>query len=412
MPRAGRTSGSITAEASPPSASPQNFCRDLFRVCGCRAALTRDAQRAAFLIGVFGEDAVTDALAGEDADALRGEDGALRWEGYLHKLLPDGRLLIAGNGRRGAIFGVYDLSRRFGVSPWYFFADVPVRTREEIALPAHYKKADWPCVQYRGIFLNDEEELEAWAKLHTDDGTIGPKTYRLVFELILRLKGNYIWPAMHVNAFNADPENGRLAEEMGIVVGTSHCDMLLRSNQHEFDPWVRKKGYEGLLYDYSMEENRPRLQEYWRESVEQNAGYEVCYTVGMRGIHDTGFCTRAIDGDPALSEEEKVRARVGAAVRQGRVLHLQLAVPVGLAAADGARHPRGGARLYALRRQIGIADRPHLSHPREGTDFLKIENKKDRAPLRLTRVGGSGTHLPYWQDHYTMKCAEKSNGLQ
>lgn len=165
-------------------------------------------------------------------------------------------------------------------------------------------------MQYRGIFLNDEEELDAWAKLHTADGAIGPATYCRIFELILRLKGNYIWPAMHVNAFNADPENGRLADEMGVVVGTSHCDMLLRSNQHEFDPWVEKKGYHELLYDYSLPGQRSRLREYWRESVEQNASYEVSFTLGMRGIHDSGFRTRAIDEDASLSEEEKRTARV------------------------------------------------------------------------------------------------------
>lgn len=237
----------------------ENFCRDLERVCGCSAFLTQELQNARILIGMIGEDAAIDALAGETLSLLKDEHGKPRWESYLQKLLPDGRLLILGNGRRGAIYGIYDLSRKFGVSPWYYFADVPVRQREEISLPADYENVDWPSVQYRGIFLNDEEELNAWAKLHTTDGTIGPATYRHVFELILRLKGNYIWPAMHVNAFNADPENGRLADEMGIVVGTSHCDMLLRSNQHEFDPWVEKKGYAGLLYDYSLEENRPKL---------------------------------------------------------------------------------------------------------------------------------------------------------
>ena len=163
-----------------------------------------------------------------------------------------------GAGKKGSGFSVYELSRLFGVSPWYFFADVPVKKSEALFLPQNFLKTDRPSVQYRGIFLNDEEELNAWAKLHTNDGTIGPETYRHVFELILRLRGNYIWPAMHVNAFNADPENGRLADEMGIVVGTSHCDMLLRSNQHEYDPWVGKMGYQGLLYDYSIAENRPR----------------------------------------------------------------------------------------------------------------------------------------------------------
>ena len=288
----------------------QNFCRDLERACGCSAFLTQELQNARILIGMIGEDTAIDALAGKALSLLKDEHGKPRWESYLQKLLPDGRLLILGNGRRGTIYGIYDLSRKFGVSPWYYFADVPVRQREEISLPADYENADWPSVQYRGIFLNDEEELNAWAKLHTTDGTIGPATYRSVFELILRLKGNYIWPAMHVNAFNADPENGRLADEMGIVVGTSHCDMLLRSNQYEFDPWVEKKGYTGLLYDYSLEENRLKLQEYWRESVEQNAAYEVSFTLGMRGIHDSGFRTRAIDENAALSEEQKLEARV------------------------------------------------------------------------------------------------------
>ena len=288
----------------------QNFCRDLNKICSCRAHLTDEANSAVFLIGILGEDAEIDALAGDTVKDLRDERGVLRWESYLVKLLGDGRVVLAGQGRRGAIFAVYELSRLFGVSPWYFFADVPVKKSEALFLPQGFLKTDWPSVQYRGIFLNDEEELNAWAKLHTKDGTIGPGTYRHVFELILRLKGNYIWPAMHVNAFNADPENGRLADEMGIVVGTSHCDMLLRSNQHEYDPWVEKKGYQGLLYDYSIAENRPRLQEYWRESVEQNSSYEVSYTIGMRGIHDTGFCTRAIDSDLSLTEEEKLSARV------------------------------------------------------------------------------------------------------
>ncbi len=288
----------------------ENFLNDLHKVCGCRVRLAEEARGANILVGVIGEDAAVDGLVSGQYEELRDEEGAVRREAYVQTLLSDGRLVIAGSGRRGAIYGVYDISRRFGVSPWYDLADVPVRKRARAALPAGYKKADWPCVQYRGIFLNDEEELGAWAKLHTPDGTIGPSLYRRIFELILRLKGNYIWPAMHVNAFNADPENGRLAEEMGVVVGTSHCDMLLRSNQHEFDPWVKKKGYQGLRYDYSVPENRERLKEYWRESVEQNAGYEVCYTLGMRGIHDSGFCTRAIDEDGSLSEEEKRAALV------------------------------------------------------------------------------------------------------
>lgn len=216
-----------------------------------------------------------------------------------------------GADRRGTIYSIYDFTEAQGVSPWYYFADVPVKTKEKIAYGDGYLKSDYPSVEYRGIFLNDEEELNAWAKLHTQDDTIGPETYGRIFELILRLKGNYIWPAMHVNYFNENPENGRLADSMGIVVGTSHCDMLLRSNQNEWKPWIEKKGYTDVSYDYSIEgRNREILKEYWRESVEQNKDFEVCYTIGMRGIHDTGFVTSAIDGDSGLTEEEKTEARV------------------------------------------------------------------------------------------------------
>ena len=245
-----------------------------------------------------------------ELDRLKNEEGRLRWEGFLQQVSGE-ILFLVGADRRGTVFAVYDLCEMLGVSPWYYWADVPIRQKECFLLPADYRKADWPDVPYRGIFLNDEEELEAWAKKHTGDGTIGPETYQKIFELILRLKGNYIWPAMHVNYFNENPENGRLAEEMGVVVGTSHCDMLLRSNQNEWKPWLKKKGYTDVAYDYSISgQNRERIQEYWKESIEMNRGYEVTYTVGMRGIHDSGFVTREIDENPVLSREERTEKKI------------------------------------------------------------------------------------------------------
>ncbi len=116
-----------------------------------------------------------DALAGDTVKDLRDESGELRWESYLIKLLKGGRVVLAGQGRRGAIFAVYDLSRLFGVSPWYFFADVPVKKSEALFLPQNFLKTDWPSVQYRGIFLNDEEELNAWAKLHPTTAPSAPR---------------------------------------------------------------------------------------------------------------------------------------------------------------------------------------------------------------------------------------------
>lgn len=209
----------------------------------------------------------------------------------LKKVLPG----ITVINRRGTIYGIYSFCEWMGVSPWYFFADVPIKEKSEIVLFKKDCRVDYPSVEYRGIFINDEEELESWVKKYMGEPTIGVKTYKKIFELLLRLKANYIWPAMHVNSFNITPENGALADKMGIVVGTSHCDMLMRSNNCEWKPWLEKKGYTDAVYDYSIEgRNREIIEEYWRESAEQNCNYEVCYTLGMRGIHDSGFETRGI----------------------------------------------------------------------------------------------------------------------
>ena len=253
--------------------------------------------------GIGGSGEVPDACL----KGLCDESGSRRKEAYS-LWVQEGVLYITGTDRRGTVYGIYDLCERIGVSPWYFWADVPVKKKEEYLLPEGYGYQDYPSVEYRGIFINDEEELEAWAKSHMEEKSIGVRTYEKVFELLLRLKGNYIWPAMHVNSFNVKRENGALAEKMGIVVGTSHCDMLMRSNNREWKPWLAKKGYEGVKYDYSLPgRNREILQEYWRESVEQNREFEVCYTLGMRGIHDSGFETENLKG---LSGEELKAAKI------------------------------------------------------------------------------------------------------
>ncbi|MEF3353230.1 glycosyl hydrolase 115 family protein [Paenibacillus sp. GYB006] len=291
----------------------KNVTRDIDRVCGCKAVITKEIEQGSIVIGtlVNNQSLLAHLLEkGVSLDKLKQEDGSYHWEAFLQEVV-NGVFYIIGTDRRGTVFGIYDLCEAIGVSPWYYFADVPVKTKDVFHLPLDFSKADWPSVKYRGIFLNDEEELDEWAKLHTTDGTIGPATYQPIFELLLRLKANFIWPAMHVNYFNENPENAALADRMGIVVGTSHCDMLLRSNQNEWEPWLEEKGYTDAVYDYSIEgQNREILEEYWRESVENNKSYEVCYTVGMRGIHDSRFHTQAIDEDLSMNEDEKTEARV------------------------------------------------------------------------------------------------------
>lgn len=273
-----------------------NLASDIGRVLGADAGVCHEGKEACQII--IEDRWVQEAAWGETSHK----------EAYLHRV-KDGILHIAGADRRGIIYGIYELSEWMGVSPWYFFADVPVRKRERLTLPEGYYKTDHPSVEYRGVFINDEEELEKWVRLHMGEETIGVKTYEKIFELLLRMKGNYIWPAMHVNSFNLKRENGELANRMGIVVGTSHCDMLMRSNNREWIPWLEKKGYQDVEYDYSIPgRNRDILKEYWRESVEQNRDFEVAYTLGMRGIHDSGFETKTFEG---LAGEELQRAKIG-----------------------------------------------------------------------------------------------------
>ena len=280
-----------------------NLKTDLSRAVGIHCADAGADSR--ILVGTVGVSELTAPYV--DADRLKDEQGRLRREAYMMKVCGN-RLVIAGTDRRGTIYGIYDLCERIGVSPWHYFADVPVKVKEQIALEDGFEVIDYPSVEYRGIFINDEEELDCWARLHMDEDTIGVHTYEKIFELILRLKGNYIWPAMHVNSFNLKVENGALADRMGLVVGTSHCDMLMRSNNREWIPWITKKGYDDAVYDYSVEgRNRDILKEYWRESVEQNRDFEVSYTLGMRGIHDSGFETRALKAE---SKEEMRRKKV------------------------------------------------------------------------------------------------------
>ena len=268
-----------------------NLRRDLIRTLDCSVTAGGIIR---ILVGTVGNLPELDKKA--DISKLRAEDGTYRKEAFLIQE-KDGELLLAGTDRRGTIYGIYDFCEWLGVSPWYFFADVPVRRRSEAVIESGYCKVDYPSVEYRGIFINDEEELEHWVWRYMGETTIGVKTYEKIFELLLRLKLNYIWPAMHVNSFNLKQENGALANRMGIVVGTSHCDMLMRSNNREWKPWLAKKGYTDVEYDFSIPgRNREILKEYWRESVEQNRDFEVSYTVGMRGIHDSGFETKSLEG--------------------------------------------------------------------------------------------------------------------
>ncbi|WP_082536423.1 MULTISPECIES: glycosyl hydrolase family 8 [unclassified Roseateles] len=274
----------------------RNFAADLERVSGRPAVLLSrigDARADVVVIGVAGQSAVIDDLVARrklKLDDLKGQ-----WEAYAQVVIDQPwpgvarALVIAGSDRRGAVFGTYDLSARMGVSPWVWWADVPVDRQHDVYLTAGARR-DQPHVKYRGIFINDEAPaLSTWAEKKF--GGANSKMYAHVFELLLRLKGNYLWPAMWPpRAFNADdPRNMVLADEMGIVMGTSHHEPMTRAH----DEWQRFKGGH---WDYAK--NASQLRQFWRGGIERMMGrpdgkpFDTLVTVGMRG-----------DGDEPMSEE-------------------------------------------------------------------------------------------------------------
>ena len=191
-------------------------------------------------------------------------------------------LVIAGNDRRGAAYGVFELSKQIGVSPWYWWADVPVAKRKELFIKENVSLTDAPKVKYRGLFINDEAPaLSGWTK--EKFGGFNHNFYEKFFELVLRLKGNYIWPAMWGNAFYADDSlNIKAADKYGVVIGTSHHEPLMRAH----DEWRRIGGGQ-----WNYETNKDKLQQFWRDGIKR-ATNEKIVSVGMRG-----------DGDAPMSRE-------------------------------------------------------------------------------------------------------------
>jgi hypothetical protein len=215
-----------------------------------------------------------------------------RWECSLIQVVTEPwpgvkrALVIAGSDKRGTIYGIYDVSEQIGVSPWYWWADVPAKRRADLFIrPGRYLQGE-PAVKYRGIFLNDEAPaLTGW--VGEKFGNYNHEFYTKVFELLLRLKANYLWPAMWNNAFgDDDPMNAKLADEFGIVMGTSHHEPMSRAQQE----WKR---YGKGPWDYST--NGDTLRAFWTGGVRRNRAFENIITLGMRG-----------DGDLPMSRESNV----------------------------------------------------------------------------------------------------------
>ena len=257
--------------------------KDIRNVSGSQATITSN-RKAIILVGTIGHSAAIDQLVKQkriNGNLLKGKR-----EKFIITVV-DNQLVIAGSDRRGTIYGIYELSQQMGVSPWYDWADVPVEHHDSIFVNRGTYTDGEPAVRYRGIFLNDEAPcLTSWVKNTYGTGYGDHRFYQRVFELVLRLRGNMMWPAMWGWAFYADDaENEKTADEMGVVMSTSHHEPMARNHQE----YARNRQGWG---PWNYQKNKANLQKFFREGIERMKGTEQIVTIGMRG-----------DGDEAMSAE-------------------------------------------------------------------------------------------------------------
>lgn len=255
-----------------------DLANDIKSVTGITTKVIKSSTpvNASVIIGTIGKSKLIDDLITQkklNVDGIRGQ-----WESFVIETI-EGNLVVAGSDKRGTIYGIYDISEKMGVSPWYYWADVPVRKSRNLYVKDGRYVLSSPKVKYRGIFINDEwPSFGGWciAKF----GGVNSKMYTTVFELLLRLKANYLWPAMWATAFNEDDElNPKLADEYGIVMGTSHHEPMMRAHKE-----YTKRRNEVGAWDYRK--NKEGLDRFFREGLERNKSYDNLVTISMRGDGD------------------------------------------------------------------------------------------------------------------------------
>ncbi|ESQ86957.1 hypothetical protein ABAC460_21495 [Asticcacaulis sp. AC460] len=346
------------------------------------SARPRDCGEVCVVVGLYDAPEVRRlaGLAKEDLSALNGQ-----WEIYRRFVVRGGGktyVVIAGSDRRGAVYGTVDLSRQLGVSPWEWWADVTPRRHDRLAIDDAPLTSKTPSVQYRGMFLNDEDwGLEPWAAQTLDPatGNIGPKTYEKVFELMWRLKANTVWPAMHTisTPFYGNKGNPPLAEDYAVVVGTSHAEPMMRNNLREWDEHARG------AFDFTK--NRPAILDYWRQRVREGKGFDNIYTVGLRGIHDG-----PMQGANTMAERQAVLQTV---------IGLQRDILKQVYKRPAATVPQVYVAYHELQEAY---DAGGLTIPDDVTLMWADDNygyiRRFSAPEETRRPGGSGIyyHLSYW----------------
>ena len=255
--------------------------RDIAMVTGS------EGRQSQIVVGTYGTKTISNLIA---KGVLREQDLKGKWESYVITVTNEKnpRLVIAGSDKRGTIYGIYDVSQRIGVSPWYWWADVPVTKNPDASVDCDYYASGEPTVKYRGIFINDEDwGLKPWSSTNFEKelGDIGPKTYAKVCELLLRLKANMLAPAMHscTGAFYSHPESKVVCDSFGIIITTSHCEPLLLNNAAKSEWDEQRDG------DWNYKTNKETIYKKWDDRLAEASQYENIYTTAMRGVHDAGL---------------------------------------------------------------------------------------------------------------------------
>ncbi len=304
-----------------------------------------------------------------------------KWECFAFKTIdkPSDNIskafVIAGSDARGTAYGVFTLSEKIGVSPWYWWADVPVKQQKELTITQNDFVSLPPSVKFRGIFINDEDwGLQPWATktFEPETGDIGPKTYAKVFELLLRLKANMIWPAMHpsTKAFFHYPGNITTAEDYQITIGSSHAEPMLRNNVGEWK--VETMG----RFNYFT--NKETIYKYWEDRIKESRGIDAIYTLGMRGVHDG-----QMEGIKDLKEAVPVVEKIIQDQRQMLSKHLNknaTAIPQVLTPYKEV--------LEIYDNGLKVPDDVTLVWPDDNYGYIhRLNNEKE-----ITRKGGAGVY--------------------
>lgn len=310
----------------------RNLQSDFEKATGIRPAILQMQEQSdspAIIIGMLGDPIIDDLIKRKKIDGkmLKGKN-----EKFIITALENPfkgisqAVVIAGSDKRGAIYGIYEMSRQIGVSPWHYWADVPVRKSENLYFVNGFYTDGEPAVKYRGIFLNDEAPaLSGWAK--QTFGGFNSRFYEKVFELLLRLKANYMWPAMWGSAFyDDDPASGPLADEMGIIMGTSHHEPMALA-QTDWHRYIKKNSLPNV-WDYSK--NKKVLDEFWKSGIKRSMNWEKLVTIGMRG-----------DGDEAMGEGTNIKLLEHIVKEQRRIIEEQT-----------GKSPQAVPQLWALYKEV------------------------------------------------------------